>query len=362
MTVKTTHIPHIEELLFTENRKLVPKYIQTLIDIFLNGTYSSYPHLSYKWDGSMALFFGIDTETSKFFVATKTILNVKKDKNLCFGYDDIMKYHGHHLVVAHRLNYAFKYLEPLFNDKQKIGTDIFHADVLFTEDMSPLEREYDNGDVKVTITPNTVSYSYPKEKLIGKKLGIAIHTSYPANLRPAYNYTYQILPNTNEVFFENSCVIFKKDDTEAVEYMAAMLCKLHQMVSHLAEELKDPIWFTPKFRNSFWKAYNVYITKKYGLPYDDTYLQQAFDLNSVLTACSLEYSSTEFGSTILELVDVMDAFQKYKRDLIQFPKKYCVEADFHEGFIMHDNQLNTKCKIVNRHEFSQRNFRKWQNK
>jgi len=69
---------HIEDSLWNEGSAGVftaTSFLSSVVDM-LSGNATANINVTVKWDGAPAVFAGIDPETSKFFVATKSLFNV----------------------------------------------------------------------------------------------------------------------------------------------------------------------------------------------------------------------------------------------------------------------------------------------
>ena len=88
--MKNTHLEHPED-----SALLGKKAVQNTIKYLRNCKGSC----TVKYDGAPAIVFGINPETDKFFVGTKSVFNKKKIK-INYTHDDIEKNHGNNQKVA----------------------------------------------------------------------------------------------------------------------------------------------------------------------------------------------------------------------------------------------------------------------
>ena len=74
---KNTHMEHVEDLIFNEGVTGTRKAINFIRDLrnMLAGNAKSKVTATVKWDGSPAIFAGIDPRDGKFFVAKKGLFN-----------------------------------------------------------------------------------------------------------------------------------------------------------------------------------------------------------------------------------------------------------------------------------------------
>lgn len=126
--------------------------------------------LSQKFDGSPSIVFGHNPENGKFFVASKSAFNVNPKLN--YTPEDIEKNHGHAPGLVHKLKIALQHL-PKVTPKE----GVYQGDVMHT----PEDHKHTDG--RIEFTPNTITYSVKKgsgeaKKLLGSKIGVAVHTAY----------------------------------------------------------------------------------------------------------------------------------------------------------------------------------------
>ena len=114
----------------------------------------------FRSDGAPAIVFGINPETDKFFVGTKSVFNKKKIK-INYTHDDIEKNHGNNQKVAAILHTCL--------------ASIPHVDGIYQADFIG----YGGAS---TFTPNTITYDFSRvEGILRCNLVIAAHTSYHGN-------------------------------------------------------------------------------------------------------------------------------------------------------------------------------------
>ena len=149
--MKNTHLEHPED-----SALLGKKAVQNTIKYLRNCKGSC----TVKYDGAPAIVFGINPETDKFFVGTKSVFNKKKIK-INYTHDDIEKNHGNNQKVAAILHTCL--------------ASIPHVDGIYQADFIGY------GGVS-TFTPNTITYDFSRvEGILRRDLVIAAHTSYHGN-------------------------------------------------------------------------------------------------------------------------------------------------------------------------------------
>jgi hypothetical protein len=123
-----------------------------------------------KYDGSPSVVFGRHPETGRFFVASKSAFN--KNPKINYTEEDIERNHGHAPGLVSKLRAALQHLPKVTPKK-----GVFQGDIMHTSD------DVHESDGRVHFTPNTITYSAPKNSAHGKaalnsKIGVAIHTKY----------------------------------------------------------------------------------------------------------------------------------------------------------------------------------------
>jgi hypothetical protein len=171
-----THLTHIEDAILLNGSKgigIAVDYLQKLINLASDAKASLC--VTTKFDGAPALIAGINPENGKFFVATKSLFN--KNPKINYTNKDIDQNHP-----AGGLNEKLKIaLENLKN----VGIrGILQGDMLFTK--SDLKTDTIDGRKYLTFRPNTLTYAVPADSPIAKeikgaKMGIVFHTKYDGN-------------------------------------------------------------------------------------------------------------------------------------------------------------------------------------
>ena len=202
---KNTHLEHLEDLIFNQGYQGATSaidYVESLRKMLADGTGST-ASVTVKWDGSPAVFCGIDPQDGRFFVGTKSIF--AKEPKLCKTAKNIQKYYEDKPELAEKLYQALKHLPKL-----NIG-GVVQGDLMFTEgDVSTAKIK---GDDCYVFTPNTITYAVPTNTGIGDrigraKLGIIFHTSYEgpdiANLKASYGVNTASFTPHKDVWFDDA--------------------------------------------------------------------------------------------------------------------------------------------------------------
>lgn len=125
--------------------------------------------LTMKYDGSPAIVFGHNPENGKFFVASKSAFN--KNPKLNYSHKDIEKNHGHAPGLMEKLHSALNHLPKV---APKSG--VYQGDMMYSEN-----DKKDEGNGKVSFTPNTITYTASgakADKIKRSKMGVVVHQQY----------------------------------------------------------------------------------------------------------------------------------------------------------------------------------------
>ena len=171
--MKNTHLEHLEDNILNGSPKETIDFLKSFGHM-LTGKKSNLT-ISTKWDGSPAIICGIDPQTDRFFVGTKSVFN-KFNPKVCYTETDIDLYYfaPDDEQLANKLKVCLKYL-PTLGIRGMV-----QGDLLFTND-----TQYANldGERYITFTPNAITYAVPVDSLKGisiteAELGIVFHTVY----------------------------------------------------------------------------------------------------------------------------------------------------------------------------------------
>ena len=169
---KNLHLEHLEDEILNfgiAGGRSSINFLQALRDMFSSSNKRGL-NVTVKWDGAPAIFAGPHPETSKFFVAKKSLFN----KTPKFYHTDAEI----DVDTSGELNSKFKVALKYFS---KLGmTEILQGDLMFTNDVSTMDID---GESHYAFTPNTITYAIPVDSNLGKqiknaKIGIVWHTTY----------------------------------------------------------------------------------------------------------------------------------------------------------------------------------------
>lgn len=168
-----THLTHIEDAILLQGSggiETAIDYLQKVLDLASDASTSMC--VTTKFDGAPAIITGINPENGKFFVATKSLFN--KTPKINYTDADIDTNHPGGGLNA-KLKIALKHLKG-------VGIrGILQGDMLFTK--SDLKTETIDGKKYLTFRPNTLTYAVPADsdlakEIRSKEMGVVFHTKY----------------------------------------------------------------------------------------------------------------------------------------------------------------------------------------
>lgn len=176
-------------------------FLQALRDM-LAGHSSLKVNTTTKWDGSPAIFCGINPDNGKFFVGTKGVFNANAKLN--YTDDDIDTNHPGEGLNA-KLKVALRYLP-------KLGIKgVLQGDMMFAK--GDITEKTLDGEEYITFQPNTLIYAVPSGSKLAKtmqaaQLGVVFHTSYTgktfADMKASFNIDIRNLTPTKDVWFRDA--------------------------------------------------------------------------------------------------------------------------------------------------------------
>ena len=176
-------------------------FLQALRDM-LAGHSSLKVNTTTKWDGSPAIFSGINPDNGKFFVGTKGVFNANAKLN--YTDDDIDKNHSGEGLNA-KLKVALRYLP-------KLGIKgVLQGDMMFAK--GDITEKTLDGEEYITFQPNTLIYAVPSDSKLAKtmqaaQIGVVFHTSYTgktfADMKASFNIDIRNLTPTKDVWFRDA--------------------------------------------------------------------------------------------------------------------------------------------------------------
>lgn len=217
------HLEHLEDEILNRGVKGgrdAINFLQALRDM-LAGHSQSRVNTTTKWDGSPAIFCGINPDNGKFFVGTKGVFNANAKLNYTDA--DIDTNHPGEGLNA-KLKVALRYLP-------KLGIKgVLQGDMMFAKgDLS--EKTLDGKDY-ITFQPNTLIYAVPSDSKLAQtmraaQMGVVFHTSYTgktfADMKASFNIDIKNLTPTKDVWFRDAyftdasgTASFTEDETKQI--------------------------------------------------------------------------------------------------------------------------------------------------
>lgn len=322
---KNLRLEHLEDLPVLEGSDGLQKTILILNDLIrqVAGVESKKLQVKTKWDGSPSLVCGIDPETKKFFVGTKSVFN-KLDPKVNFTNEDIDKNHPE-ADLNHKLKVALQYL-PELNIKT-----ILQGDMLFTKE--DLKKKDVHNTEAITFKPNTITYVVPLQSDLAKeiaraKIGIVFHTEYHGDTLPTLKATLKTnlsqLTKTPDVWFRDA-------DFENIDKKAQMdkaditnFTQKYNSLRSLSKQIDNTLFDkfeTDKDFSSFFLDFTNFLVRQGSLEQSpEEKYNQFIQYTKDKFSGEASILKTEKGKEkkVKKLDYVMDILKSYKESLIKF--------------------------------------------
>ena len=232
------HIEHIEDEVLNRGvagtREAI-NFLRSLRDM-LAGHSESKINVTTKWDGSPAVFCGINPDNGKFFVGTKGVFNANAKLNYTDA--DIDTNHSGEGLNA-KLKVALRYLP-------KLGIKgVLQGDMMFSK--GDVKSQTIDGVEYITFQPNTLVYAVPTESKLAKtmlaaQMGIVFHTSYTgktfSDMKASFNIDIKNLTTTKDVWFRDAyftdasgTATFTKEETVEITGILADAGRLFNQIN-----------------------------------------------------------------------------------------------------------------------------------
>lgn len=232
---KNVHLEHLEDQVL--NRGVVGareaiNFLRSLRDMLV-GHSESKVNITTKWDGSPAVFCGINPDNGKFFVGTKGVF--ANNPKLNYTDEDIDRNHPSEGLRS-KLKIALRYL-PKLDIK-----GVIQGDMMFSED--DLINQTIDGEDFITFQPNTIVYAVPVDSNLAKmmksaKMGIVFHTSYTgksiSDMKASFNVDIGKLSTTKDVWFRDASFVdasgtatFTQQESQKITEILALAGKIFQ--------------------------------------------------------------------------------------------------------------------------------------
>lgn len=218
MAGKNLHLTHLEELPLIrggEGLRIAIGFCEQLKQQLVSDSPGDLS-VTVKWDGSPAIVCGMNPETNKFFVGTKSVF-AKTEPKVNYTPADIRNNHpdeGLQKILIQALKHLAKLGIP----------GVWQGDLLFTPDM--IKTQKIDGESYITFQPNTIVYAIPhpsplSAQILKAKLGIVFHTVYNGETLESMTASFTIPDNaltpTKDVWVQDAQL---KNEGERVMFSA----------------------------------------------------------------------------------------------------------------------------------------------
>ena len=232
------HLEHLEDEVLNRGvagTRDAINFLRSLRDM-LAGHSESKINTTTKWDGSPAVFCGINPDNGKFFVGTKGVFNANAKLNYTDA--DIDTNHSGEGLNA-KLKVALRYLP-------KLGIKgVLQGDMMFSK--GDVKTQTIDGVEYVTFQPNTLVYAVPSDSKLAKtmlaaQMGIVFHTSYTgktfSDMKASFNIDIKNLTTTKDVWFRDAyftdasgTATFTKEETVEITGILADAGRLFNQIN-----------------------------------------------------------------------------------------------------------------------------------
>lgn len=378
---ESIHLDHLEDIILDDG--IAGAHVAlNFIDGIRNGTKGI--SITTKWDGSPAIVCGVNPENDRFFIGTKSVFN-KRNPKIIYSKDDIKKYYKDKPGLANQLEQVFDHLPKLDIN------GVLQGDLMFSK--GEVNTKSIDGQEYETFKPNTIMYAVPSdselaEKIRRAKLGIIFHTTYSGSslkdMSPSYKVNLNDLKPSEDVWFDDATYqdvsdsesltvdeqnIITKHLDDAEQVLASFnSIKLEHLLSstQLIEMIK--MYTNNEIRNGkqFHREYMDGLSKFVERRIDSEKIR-----DTVKDKKKAQYKGllTRLESTITNIITFQSHINDAKLLLINNLQKastgtntFASSSDGiytptkQEGFVAVDHLTNKAVKLVDRLDFSKKNF------
>lgn len=389
---KLKHIDHLEDCIITS--PLDFSHATGLIEKIINNSNDTITTI--KTDGSPGFVLGAipknEPNGGQLFVGLKSALGKTAKRYTLSNIKDLYVDYDNQLATKLKNIYMYGLLVlPTPIDK------IYQGDFLFDKESNVFNKETIDDIEYYTFTPNVITYGVEKNSNIGRaisksKLGIVIHTEYCGNtfdtLQVNYDIDYNQFKDSHLCWLTNFKIKIvdlpnevihkvKLQHASALAYITKCLSIFSELENnkqlktllirfinkHIRENKKinyNDI-NTIKHFIEFIVAYNTKEQTKFktekkraqvvdeGVKLLDFIVKHTSELHSLFMAHKL---LTDCKTTILENVSILSPIKQFYKEGIGY-----IET-LGEGLVVVDKSNNSIVKLVDRYQFSYRNFQK----
>ena len=265
---KNLHMEHIEDEILNygiDGGRASINFLQSLRDM-LSGSSRSSINMTVKWDGTPAIFAGIDPSDGKFFVAKKSVFNPNP---ILFKSEDEIK---NGLKDQDLID---KFIVALTEFKKLGIKNVLQGDLMFVPNTSAsIETKTIDGKEYYTFQPNTIVYAVPVDSDLGKtmksaKIGIVWHTTYTGTSLPDMKASFGVdiskLSKPSTVWMDDATykdvsgkATFTQKETDAVTKVLSQTGRTFQKINApmLRQFLKLQDSLTGALSSASLKTYN----------------------------------------------------------------------------------------------------------
>jgi len=368
------HLTHVEDRPLQNGAKGAEHAISSLSAAahhIKQGKQSS--ELTTKYDGSPALVYGHHPTTKKFFVASKSAFN--KTPKINYSNSDIEKNHGHAPGLASKLKDALKHLPKIAPKK-----GVYQGDMMFSHD----DVKHDKHGSHFHPNPSGLTYTATGEnakKVKKAKIGLVTHLQYhgkdPASLSAHHEVDSENFKHHPDVF-----TVDPRHDTSKVHFSKAAQSQFNKHIAaakKIHDEHGDDMYPATKMHHGAGGHLETYINhtvrtgekpnhenfkkfmeKQYQKKIDSVKTdkkKEEYKTDSIKHLFHIEKNKSHYNN----LFKMHGHLQAAKHTLINtlnhhqdFEHTHHGEAANPEGYVFHHNGESDK--LVNRSEFSRRNF------
>lgn len=368
------HLTHLEDRPLQTGEKGTAHAIKSLnaaAEHIKAGKKSS--ELTTKYDGSPSIVYGHHPENGKFFVASKSAFN--KTPKINYSNKDIEKNHGHAPGLVEKLKAALHHL-PKVSPTQ----GVYQGDMMFTHD----DKKTMPGGV--SFHPNPSGLTYKAHGRLGAeakkaKIGVVTHLSYKGkdagNLNASHEVDHENFAKHNDVF-----TVDPRHDTGKVHFGPKDRAEFNKHIAAaqaVHDTHGDDMYAGTQAHHGVGGALETYInhTVRSGEAPNHSNFKNWLETkkNKDIDKLKVEKNRTAKQNELKSELDKVERnkkhynnlfkmhghLQKAKNTLINvmnqhqdFEHEHGGEAANPEGYVFHHGKESDK--LVNRSEFSRRNF------
>lgn len=385
-----SHMEHLEDMIFNDGvdgARLAINSLRNLRDM-LAGKSKSKVNVTVKWDGSPAIFAGVDPADGKFFVAKKGIFNATPQ--LYKTQADINK------NLSGDLKDKFSIALREFA-KLGIRQGVYQGDLMFTK--KDIKVSTIGGEKYYTFQPNTIMYAVPVNSSLGAtikraSIGVVWHTTYTGReikkMRASFGKgIVDKMRKSSTVWMDDATyrdvsgnATFTADETKEV---TALLSTAGSIFNTINGDVLRTIRDDDELKQKIKTYNNTYVRAGEPFPapadhlkglydYIDSWYQKEIDKKKQ-EKTKLEWKAKRDrvmklvfanSSDMITIFELMNALVQVKQKIIDKMNKATslktflrttsgIKTTDQEGFVAID-KLGSAIKIVDRLEFSKANF------